>query len=77
MLAPATNVGGDSFDCALNGDTLHGMGHGLQAALLAAVAVGAPQRPPRRPGPGGDGPGDRQQPRRTIRARYVRHRHHR
>ncbi len=45
-LAPATQVGGDSFDYALNGDTLHvaifdAMGHGLQAALLATVAVGA------------------------------------
>ncbi len=46
VLAPATQVGGDSFDYALNGDILHvaifdGMGHGLQAALLATVAVGA------------------------------------
>ena len=44
-LAPAEQVGGDSFDYALNGDTLHvaildAMGHGLQAALLASVAVG-------------------------------------
>ncbi|HEU0100850.1 MAG TPA: PP2C family protein-serine/threonine phosphatase [Mycobacteriales bacterium] len=45
-LAPAEQVGGDSFDYALNGDTLHvaifdAMGHGLQAALLASVAVAA------------------------------------
>jgi hypothetical protein len=45
-LAPSTEVGGDSFDYALNGDTLHvaifdAMGHGLQAALLATVAIGA------------------------------------
>ena len=44
-LAPAEEVCGDSFDYALNGDTLHvaifdAMGHGLQAALLASVAVG-------------------------------------
>ena len=44
-LAPPEQVGGDSFDYALNGDTLHvaildAMGHGLQAALLASVAVG-------------------------------------
>jgi sigma-B regulation protein RsbU (phosphoserine phosphatase) len=46
VLAPSTDVGGDNFDFALNGDTLHvalfdAMGHGLQAALLATVAVGA------------------------------------
>lgn len=44
-VAPAEQVGGDSFDYALNGGTLHvaifdAMGHGLQAALLASVAVG-------------------------------------
>jgi len=45
-LAPAGQAAGDTFDYALNGDTLHvaifdAMGHGLQAALLASVAVGA------------------------------------
>lgn len=44
VLAPATKVAGDSFDYAANGDTLHvaildAMGHGLEATLLAAVAV--------------------------------------
>ena len=44
VLAPATEVAGDSFDYASNGDTLHvaildAMGHGLEATLLAAVAV--------------------------------------
>lgn len=44
VLAPATEVAGDSFDYAANGDTLHvaildAMGHGLEATLLAAVAV--------------------------------------
>jgi serine phosphatase RsbU (regulator of sigma subunit) len=44
VLAPATEVAGDSFDYALNGDTAHvaifdAMGHGLEAALLASVAV--------------------------------------
>jgi serine phosphatase RsbU (regulator of sigma subunit) len=43
---PAYEVGGDSFDYAVNGDTAHlaiidAMGHGLGAALLATVAVGA------------------------------------
>ncbi len=44
VLAPATEVAGDSFDYARNGDTLHvavldAMGHGLEATLLAAVAL--------------------------------------
>ena len=46
VLAPATEVAGDSFDYALNGDTAHvaiidAMGHGLEAALLSAVAISA------------------------------------
>jgi len=45
-LAPATEVAGDSFDYALNGETAHvaiidAMGHGLEATLLSAVAVSA------------------------------------
>lgn len=44
VLAPAAEVAGDSFDYALNGDLAHlavfdAMGHGMEAALLAAVAV--------------------------------------
>lgn len=44
VLVPAERVAGDSFDYALNGDRLHvmildAMGHGLQAALLSAVAI--------------------------------------
>jgi hypothetical protein len=43
---PSYEVGGDSFDYAVNGDTAHlaiidAMGHGLGAALLATVAIGA------------------------------------
>lgn len=46
ILVPTAEVAGDSFDYALNGDTAHvavfdGMGHGLEAALLAAVAISA------------------------------------
>ena len=46
ILAPTAEVAGDSFDYAINGDTAHvavfdAMGHGLEAALLAAVAVSA------------------------------------
>jgi serine phosphatase RsbU (regulator of sigma subunit) len=45
-LAPAERVAGDSFDYAMNGDTLHlaildAMGHGLRAALLSAIAIAA------------------------------------
>ncbi|WP_055696036.1 PP2C family protein-serine/threonine phosphatase [Streptomyces prasinopilosus] len=45
-LEPAYDVAGDSFDYALNGDVLHvamvdAMGHGLDAATMATVAVGA------------------------------------
>lgn len=44
VLAPTHGVAGDTFDYALNGDTLHvalldAMGHGLEATLLASVAV--------------------------------------
>lgn len=46
VLAPTAEVAGDSFDYALNGDTLHvaiidAMGHGLEATLLSAVALAA------------------------------------
>lgn len=46
ILEPAYDVAGDSFDYALNDDVLHlamidAMGHGLNAAVLATVAVGA------------------------------------
>ncbi|MGH8892410.1 MAG: PP2C family protein-serine/threonine phosphatase [Actinomycetes bacterium] len=45
-LEPAYDVAGDSFDYALNDDTLHvamidAMGHGLSAAVMATLAVGA------------------------------------
>jgi serine phosphatase RsbU (regulator of sigma subunit) len=45
MLEPAYDVGGDLVDYAINGDVAHvavfdAMGHGLQASLLAALAVG-------------------------------------
>lgn len=46
ILEPAYQVGGDSFDYALNDDALHlaiidAMGHGLDAAVMATVAVAA------------------------------------
>lgn len=46
VLEPAYEVGGDAFDYALNGEIMHlavfdAMGHGLEASLLSAVAVGA------------------------------------
>ncbi|WP_371502126.1 serine/threonine-protein phosphatase [Kitasatospora sp. NBC_00374] len=46
ILEPAYTVAGDSLDYALNDDILHlamidAMGHGLNAAVLATVAVGA------------------------------------
>ncbi|WP_033355444.1 PP2C family protein-serine/threonine phosphatase [Kitasatospora aureofaciens] len=46
ILEPAYNIAGDSLDYALNDDILHlamidAMGHGLNAAVLATVAVGA------------------------------------
>jgi phosphoserine phosphatase RsbU/P len=45
-LEPAYDVAGDSFDYALNDDILHvamidAMGHGLGAALMSTLAVGA------------------------------------
>ena len=44
LLAPAYDVGGDAFDYAVNGNLLHiavfdAVGHGLQASLLANLAV--------------------------------------
>ena len=46
QLTPAYEVGGDSFDYALNGSILHlgifdAVGHGLHAAILANAVVGA------------------------------------
>jgi serine phosphatase RsbU (regulator of sigma subunit) len=46
IVEPAYEVGGDSFDYALNGDVLHvgifdAMGHGLRAATMCSVVVGA------------------------------------
>ncbi|MER6777694.1 MULTISPECIES: PP2C family protein-serine/threonine phosphatase [unclassified Streptomyces] len=46
ILESAYKVAGDSFDYALNGDILHvamidAMGHGLDAATMATVAIGA------------------------------------
>jgi serine phosphatase RsbU (regulator of sigma subunit) len=46
ILEPAYSVAGDSFDYALNDDILHvaivdAMGHGLDAATMATVAIGA------------------------------------
>lgn len=46
LLAPAYGVGGDVFDYALNGTILHfavldGMGHGIEASLLATLAINA------------------------------------
>jgi len=46
ILEPAYDVAGDSFDYALNDDVLHiaivdAMGHGLEAAVMATVAVAA------------------------------------
>ncbi|MFD4914754.1 PP2C family protein-serine/threonine phosphatase [Streptomyces virginiae] len=46
MLEPAYRVAGDSFDYALNDNILHmavidAMGHGLNAATMATVAIGA------------------------------------
>ncbi len=53
-LEPAYDVGGDSFDHAVNGSTadllvLDAVGHGLPATVLAGVAIGA-YRHPRRNG---------------------------
>jgi hypothetical protein len=46
ILEPAYDIGGDAFDYAVNGDTVHvgifdAMGHGLDATLLASVVLGA------------------------------------
>ena len=46
VLAPAYDAGGDSFDYAVDADTakfavFDAMGHGLNAGLLATVAIGA------------------------------------
>jgi len=46
ILEPAYDVGGDCFDYALNDDVLHvgiidAMGHGMDAAVMATVAVAA------------------------------------
>jgi hypothetical protein len=46
QLEPWHEIGGDAFDYSLDADTLHlavfdGMGHGLNAALLASVALAA------------------------------------
>jgi serine phosphatase RsbU (regulator of sigma subunit) len=46
VLMPTTEVAGDSFDYAVNGDVAHlaivdAMGHGLEATLMSAVAIGA------------------------------------
>ncbi|KUJ67770.1 phosphatase [Streptomyces albus subsp. albus] len=46
VLEPAYDVAGDSFDYALNEDALHlamidAMGHGLDAATMATVTIGA------------------------------------
>ncbi len=46
ILEPAYSVAGDSFDYTLNDETLHvamidAMGHGLDAATMATVAIGA------------------------------------
>ncbi|MEV0304967.1 PP2C family protein-serine/threonine phosphatase [Streptomyces prasinus] len=56
ILEPAYDVAGDSFDYALNEDVLHlamidAMGHGLGAATMATVAIGA-YRHARRAGTG-------------------------
>jgi serine phosphatase RsbU (regulator of sigma subunit) len=45
-LEPASHVGGDTFDYAVDHDQLHAsmtdaMGHGVQAALLATLALGS------------------------------------
>jgi len=46
LLEPAYDVGGDSFDYAINGTTFDlamfdAMGHGIQAAVVASLAVGS------------------------------------
>jgi hypothetical protein len=54
MVQPSYEVGGDIFDYALGEERAHvaifdAMGHGMEAALLAAVAVGAYRNARRRP----------------------------
>jgi Stage II sporulation protein E (SpoIIE) len=46
ILEPSYDIGGDSFDYAINGDVAHiaildAMGHGLPASLTAALAIGS------------------------------------
>ncbi len=46
IVSPCYEVGGDSFDYAVNADVAHlavfdAMGHGLEATLLSAVSLGA------------------------------------
>lgn len=53
VVQPCYEVGGDVFDYAVNGATAHvavldAMGHGLEASLLAAVAIGAYRQARRR-----------------------------
>jgi hypothetical protein len=55
-LEPVAQVGGDAYDYAIDGDTVHlavldGMGHGLRATLLTSVALAA-YRTSRRAGAG-------------------------
>ena len=45
LVEPAYDVGGDSFDYALNGSTFNvamidAMGHGIESALIAALTIG-------------------------------------
>ena len=52
-LEPAASIGGDTFDYSLARDVLHlsltdAMGHGVDAALTAAVCLGRPARGRRR-----------------------------
>jgi hypothetical protein len=54
VLAPAYTVGGDTFDYAVDADTARfaifdAMGHGLDAGLLATVAIGAYRNARRHP----------------------------
>lgn len=54
MVQPSYEVGGDIFDYALGEERAHvaifdAMGHGLEAALLASLAVGAYRNARRRP----------------------------
>ena len=46
ILEPSYAIAGDTFDYAINGDTVHvlivdAMGHGFEATLMSSVAVGA------------------------------------